>query len=61
MRVSRRELDEKLSTKFCPVLAQKRELKLSKGEIVPVDIAISWPRTSAAMPVCSRARWTRWS
>ncbi len=40
MRVSRRELDEKLSTKFCPVLAQKRELKLSKGEIVPVDIAI---------------------
>lgn len=40
MRVSRRELDEKLSTKFCPVLAQKREQKLSKGEIVPVDIAI---------------------
>ncbi|MBO5656873.1 MAG: acyl esterase, partial [Agathobacter sp.] len=39
-RVSRRELDPKLSTKFNPVLAHKRELKLAKGEIVPVDIAI---------------------
>ena len=39
-RVSRRELDEKLSTDFNPVLKHERELKLSKGEIVPVDIAI---------------------
>ncbi|MDK2808423.1 MAG: uncharacterized protein PWP24_1158 [Clostridiales bacterium] len=40
MRVSMRELDEKLSTKFNPVLKCKREQKLAKGEIVPVDIAI---------------------
>jgi len=40
MRVSRRELDPELSTRFHPVLAHKRELKLKPGEIVPVDIAI---------------------
>ena len=40
IRVSARELDEKLSTKFNPVLKAKRSLKLSPGEIVPVDIAI---------------------
>ena len=42
LRVSRRELDEKLSTEHQPVLAHKRDLKLSEGEIVPVDIEI-WP------------------
>lgn len=40
MRVSHRELDEKQSTRFQPVQAHKRELKLSPGEIVPVDIEI---------------------
>ena len=40
MRVSRRELDEKLSTKFQPVQAHQKEEKLSPGEIVPVDIEI---------------------
>lgn len=40
MRVSMRELDEKLSTKFNPILKCKEAKKLSKGEIVPVDIAI---------------------
>ncbi|MBN1367630.1 MAG: CocE/NonD family hydrolase [Dehalococcoidales bacterium] len=42
MRVSRRELDETLSTDFQPVQAHRRELKLKPGEIVPVDIEI-WP------------------
>ncbi len=42
MRVSRRELDEKLSTDFQPVQAHQRDLKLKPGEIVPVDIEI-WP------------------
>lgn len=40
MRVSRRELDPKLSTKFEPVQAHLKEEKLSKGDVVPVDIAI---------------------
>ncbi|MDF1552269.1 MAG: CocE/NonD family hydrolase [Deferrisomatales bacterium] len=40
MRVSRRELDEKLSSKFQPVQAHQKEEKLSPGEIVPVDIEI---------------------
>jgi predicted acyl esterase len=40
MRVSRRALDEKLTTKFEPVQAQLKEEKLAKGQIVPVDIAI---------------------
>jgi predicted acyl esterase len=40
MRVSRRELDEELSTKFQPVQAHQKEEKLSPGEIVPVDIEI---------------------
>jgi len=39
-RVSHRELDPELSSKFQPIMAHKRELKLSKGEIVPVDIEI---------------------
>lgn len=40
MRVSARELDPKLSTKFNPVLSGKSVQKLAEGEIVPVDIAI---------------------
>ncbi len=40
MRVSHRALDPKLSTKFEPVQAHLKEEKLSKGQIVPVDIAI---------------------
>ena len=39
-RVSHRELDEKLSTKYQPVMAHRRELKLTPGEVVPVDIEI---------------------
>jgi len=38
IRVSHRELDEDLSTDFQPVMAHRRELKLSKGEIVPIDV-----------------------
>jgi len=44
MRVSRRELDEKLSTDFQPVQAHRKEEKLKPGEIVPVDIEI-WPHS----------------
>lgn len=40
LRVSMRELDENLSTKYNPILKCKQSQKLSKGEIVPVDIAI---------------------
>jgi predicted acyl esterase len=40
MRVSRRELDEKLSTDFQPVQAHRKEEKLKPGEIVPVDVEI---------------------
>lgn len=40
LRVSCRELDEKLSTNFNPVLSGKSVEKLQPGEIVPVDIAI---------------------
>lgn len=40
LRVSHRELDKKESKKFEPVLSHLKEEKLSKGEIVPVDIAI---------------------
>jgi len=44
LRVSRRELDEKLSTDFQPVQAHRKEEKLKPGEIVPVDIEI-WPHS----------------
>jgi predicted acyl esterase len=44
MRVSHRELDEKLSTDFQPVQAHRKEEKLKPGEIVPVDIEI-WPHS----------------
>jgi predicted acyl esterase len=43
-RVSRRELDEKLSTKYQPVMAHRREKKLGEGEIVPFDLEI--------VPIC---------
>lgn len=43
-RVSRRELDERLSTDFQPVQAHQRDLKLSEGEVVPVDVEI-WPHS----------------
>lgn len=41
MRVSRRKLDEKLSTSFNPVQAHSCDEKLKPGEIVPVDIEIN--------------------
>ncbi len=40
IRVSHRELDPDLSTPYNPVMAHKREQKLSKGEIVPIDVEI---------------------
>ncbi len=40
MRVSRRKLDEKLSTDYNPVQAHTEDEKLKPGEIVPVDIEI---------------------
>ena len=40
MRVSRRKLDEKLSTDYCPVQAHTCDEKLKPGQIVPVDIEI---------------------
>lgn len=45
MRVSRRKLDEKLSTDYNPVQAHTCDEKLEPGQIVPVDIEIvptSW-------------------
>lgn len=44
VRVSRRLLDPKLSTKYQPVQAHIKDEKLSPGEIVPVDIEI-WPHS----------------
>jgi predicted acyl esterase len=41
MRVSRRKLDEKLSTDYCPVQAHTCDEKLKPGEFVPVDIEIN--------------------
>jgi predicted acyl esterase len=40
MRVSQRELDDKLSTPWQPVQKFQGEKKLKPGEIVPVEIAI---------------------
>jgi len=40
IRVSRRELDPKLSKDFQPVLAHRKEEKLKPGEIVPIEIEI---------------------
>jgi uncharacterized protein len=42
LRASHRELDEKKSTEFQPVYTHQRELKLKKGEVVPLEIEI-WP------------------
>lgn len=42
LRVSRRELDEAASTPERPVPRHQRDLPLSPGEVVPVDIEI-WP------------------
>lgn len=39
-RVSHRELDEKLSTSFQPVMKHKNEYKLKPGEIVAIDVEI---------------------
>jgi predicted acyl esterase len=44
MRVSRRALDEKLSTHFQPIQAHRKDEKPKPGEIVPVDIEI-WPHS----------------
>lgn len=44
MRVSRRALDEKLSTHYQPIQAHQKDEKLSPGEIVPVEIEI-WPHS----------------
>ena len=41
MRVSHRELDPELSSDFQPVQAHRRELKLSAGEVVPIDVEIN--------------------
>lgn len=41
MRVSRRKLDEKLSTDYNPVQAHTCDEKLEPGQIVPVDIEIA--------------------
>lgn len=38
MRVSHRELDEKMATDFQPVQSHKNLQKLSPGEIVPVEV-----------------------
>ena len=46
LRVSHRELDEAESRPYMPVLAHRREQKLTAGEIVPVDIEI-WPSGTA--------------
>ncbi len=40
IRASHRELDERRSTPWQPVLAHQRELTLGRGEIVPLDIEI---------------------
>jgi predicted acyl esterase len=42
LRVSRRELDDAASTPERPVLRHQRDLPLSEGDVVPVDIEI-WP------------------
>ena len=45
LRVSHRELDERLSTVYQPVLKHAGESKLSPGQIVPVEIEI-WPSST---------------
>jgi predicted acyl esterase len=45
LRVSHRELDEERSTPYQPVHPHRKEMKLTPGEIVPVDIEI-WPSST---------------
>jgi predicted acyl esterase len=42
LRASHRELDNRQSTDFQPVHTHARELKLKKGEVVPLDVEL-WP------------------
>ena len=42
LRASHRELDSAKSTAYQPILAHRREMKLSPGEVVPVEVEI-WP------------------
>jgi hypothetical protein len=42
LRASHRELDEERSTAYQPVLKHLREIKLTAGEVVPVEIEL-WP------------------
>ncbi|MBT8374406.1 MAG: hypothetical protein KJN80_05815 [Deltaproteobacteria bacterium] len=46
LRVSERELDEEKSSKWQPVLTHKNPQKISKNEIVPVEIEILPSSTS---------------
>ena len=41
LRVSRRHLDEKLSTDIIPVQSFDRDEKLSKGEIVEIEVSLA--------------------
>ena len=45
LRVSHRELDEEKSTPYQPVHKHRKELKLKKGEVLPVEIEI-WPSST---------------
>ena len=45
LRASHRELDPQRSTAYQPIQTHERELKLGKGEIVPVEIEI-WPSST---------------
>jgi len=49
LRVSHRELDQARSTPFQPYHSHKREMKLKRGEIVPVEIEI-WPSSTLFEP-----------
>jgi uncharacterized protein len=49
LRVSHRELDERLSTVERPVHGHRRELPLATGEIVPIEIEI-WPSATSFEP-----------
>ncbi len=45
LRVSHRELDKEKSTPYQPIHAQRREIKLNAGAIVPIEIEI-WPSST---------------
>ncbi len=68
LRASHRELDPKRSTPWQPWLAHKRELKLTRGVPVPVEIEI-WPsgtrfekgeRLSVAVQGSDIYKYARW-